>query len=91
MERVRVVVGGRVQGVGYRYWVAEEARALGLSGWVCNRSDGRVEAEFQGPRALLDEMLTQCRRGPMFARVTELDAEWLSALAEEFREFTIRG
>ena len=50
-QRVRVVISGRVQGVWYRGWTVDEARARGLDGWVRNRRDGSVEAVFQGPAA----------------------------------------
>lgn len=68
----RVLVDGRVQGVGYRQGCADRARALGLSGWVRNRSDGRVEAFFEGPAAAVAQMLDWCRSGPPMARVTDL-------------------
>ena len=56
----RVVVRGRVQGVGFRWWMVEEAQALGLDGWVRNRRDGTVEAVLRGPADAVAEML---RRG----------------------------
>lgn len=73
MRRVRVLVDGRVQGVGYRYSACAEARRLGLSGWVRNRSDGRVELEAEGPEAEVEQMITWCRRGPAFAQVSQVD------------------
>lgn len=75
--KVRVIIKGRVQGVGFRYWTQDKARDLGLDGWVRNRPDGSVEALFAGPEAAVREMLAACRRGPSFSRVTdvtELDA-----------------
>lgn len=68
----RVVVDGRVQGVGYRQGCADRARALRLSGWVRNRPDGRVEALFEGPAGAVVQMLDWCRSGPPMARVTDL-------------------
>ena len=67
--RVRVVVTGRVQGVFYRDSCREEARALGVGGWVRNRSDGAVEAEFEGPRAAVERLVSWCGQGPPRARV----------------------
>lgn len=67
-----VIVRGRVQGVGYRAWVAEEATGLGLDGFVRNRRDGSVEALFAGPAEAVAEMIAACRRGPRAARVTEV-------------------
>ena len=68
-----VVVRGRVQGVGYRAFVEDEALQRGLEGWVRNRRDGTVEAVFAGPRAVVEAMIEACRRGPLSARVDALD------------------
>jgi acylphosphatase len=67
--RVRVLVSGRVQGVFFRASCAEEARRLGVGGWVRNRPDGRVEAVFEGDESQVSEMVEWCRRGPPGARV----------------------
>jgi acylphosphatase len=69
----RVVVRGRVQGVGYRAFVEDEAHRRGLHGWVRNRRDGSVEAVFAGPRSAIEAMVEVCRRGPMSARINALD------------------
>jgi acylphosphatase len=61
---VRVVITGRVQGVGYRAWTEDEAVARGLDGWVRNRSDGAVEALFSGAAEDVAGMLAACREGP---------------------------
>lgn len=66
----RVVVDGRVQGVGYRQACAAAARRLGLAGWVRNRRDGRVEALFEGAPAGVAQMISWCRAGPPMATVT---------------------
>ena len=63
-----VTIRGRVQGVGYRAWVEDEATARGLEGWVRNRRDGCVEAVFAGPADVVSDMVTACRRGPSSAR-----------------------
>jgi acylphosphatase len=68
-----VVVRGRVQGVGYRAFVEDEAARRGLSGWVRNRRDGTVEAVFSGLPAAVDGMVDACRRGPYGARIDEVD------------------
>jgi acylphosphatase len=68
----RLVVSGRVQGVGYRAAMIEAAHAIGISGWVRNRDDGTVEAVVQGEDERIERMLTWCRRGPPAARVTEI-------------------
>ena len=59
-----VIVRGRVQGVGYRAWVEDEATARHLEGWVRNRRDGSVEALFTGPANIVSDMVALCRRGP---------------------------
>jgi acylphosphatase len=66
---VRVTIRGRVQGVGYRYWLEQQAIARGLEGWVRNRRDGSVEALFAGPTDAVSAMIASCRRGPGSARV----------------------
>jgi len=67
--RVRVFVEGRVQGVSFRYYTWQEATRLGISGWVRNLADGRVEGVYEGPRAAVEDMLAWTRRGPLLARV----------------------
>ena len=70
-----VTVSGRVQGVGYRYFVEQAARSHDLEGWVRNRRDGSVEAVFAGPADALTAMIAACRRGPSSARVDALRDE----------------
>ena len=69
----RVVIRGRVQGVGYRAWTEYTALEVGLEGWVRNRSDGTVEALFAGPSDVVASMLDACRQGPPGARVEAID------------------
>jgi acylphosphatase len=78
---VHLLIEGRVQGVGFRYWVGDRADRLGLDGWVRNLPDGRVEAVFAGPDDAVREMLAACRRGPRFAKVTAVEAEPCTAPA----------
>jgi acylphosphatase len=66
---VRVVISGRVQGVGYRAWTEDEARERGIAGWVRNRRDGSVEALFAGTESDVRAMIEACRRGPPGARI----------------------
>ena len=73
VRTVRVRIAGRVQGVGYRYWTEDEARGLGLTGWVRNRRDGSVEAVFSGTPGSVAEMLRRCRAGPAAAAVSSVD------------------
>lgn len=82
MRTARVTVTGRVQGVGYRAWTAEAARARGLSGWARNRLDGSVEALLAGPTEAVESMLAAMRRGPTSARVESLEVEAADAPAD---------
>lgn len=66
---VKVRIRGRVQGVYYRGWTVDEARARGLQGWVRNRSEGSVEALFVGPADVVEAMIEACRKGPPSAEV----------------------
>ena len=75
MNAKRLVIGGRVQGVGFRAWMQEKALALGISGWVRNRVDGSVEALVAGDVAAVEELLRLCRRGPRMAEVVSIDEE----------------
>lgn len=68
-RRVRVTVTGIVQGVWYRAWTVEEARDLGLDGWIRNRSDGSVEAVLAGSQGDIDTMLGLLEQGPPLAVV----------------------
>ena len=70
--RVRALISGRVQHVGYRYWACEQAERLGLTGSVENLPDGRVEIVFQGKPELVEEMKKKVKRGPSMALVRQV-------------------
>ena len=70
----RLIVHGRVQGVCYRGWAVDQARTLGLDGWVRNRRDGTVEILVSGPDAAVDALSERCRQGPPAARVERIEA-----------------
>jgi acylphosphatase len=74
-ERVvrRVVIHGRVQGVGYRDWTRHVAHGRGIEGWVRNRKDGSVEAVFAGTHESVSGMIAACRDGPASAKVEWID------------------
>ncbi len=74
--RARVVLSGRVQGVAFRAATVDEARRLGLAGWVRNLPDGRVEALAEGDRPAVEAFVAWCRRGPRLARVDDLQVTW---------------
>lgn len=85
---VHVLISGLVQGVGYRFSTASEARRRHLAGWVRNLSDGRVEAVFEGDRSGVMQMLEWCQRGPVGAVVKEARAEY--GAPEGIQSFEIR-
>jgi acylphosphatase len=80
-----VTIRGRVQGVGYRAWVAHTADGLGLEGWVRNRRDGSVAAVLAGPVDIVEQMIEHCRRGPSGARVETVVATEAGADVLELR------
>jgi acylphosphatase len=86
MEVRRLVIRGVVQGVGFRYSMAAQARLLGVTGWVRNRRDGSVEAMIAGDAAQIVEMLTWSRIGPAGAAVDEVMVESASG---EFSGFDL--
>jgi acylphosphatase len=77
-SRLRAVVRGRVQGVGFRASVQHEGLRLGLAGWVRNLSDGAVELEAEGDSQDLERLLAYVKQGPRTARVDSVSSEWLS-------------
>jgi acylphosphatase len=72
LKAVHVYIEGRVQGVWYRGWTAQQVNRLGLSGWVRNLRAGRVEAVFSGNADDIETMLKLCRKGPPLARVDNI-------------------
>ncbi len=75
-QELHAYVNGWVQGVGYRYFVINNALALGLRGYVRNLSDGSVEVLAQGTRPKLERLLTLLQRGPSAAEVNEIRTDW---------------
>jgi len=73
----RLRIRGRVQGVGFRYAMRDEARRRGIAGWVRNRTDGSVEALLQGPSEKVAELVAWAQAGPSGSRVDEVAVEAL--------------
>ena len=73
MTSVHILISGRVQGVGFRYWLAQQAEARGVSGWVRNRRDGSVEAVLAGDDIAVGEVLKACAVGPRLADVRNIE------------------
>jgi len=76
MPRAHLVISGCVQGVGFRWFVQREARALGLTGEVRNRRDGAVEVEAEGDRETLEQLVEVAREGPAASLVEAVDVRW---------------
>ena len=72
-KRVRVIVHGRVQGVGFRAACQAEATSAGVRGWVKNKWDGSLEALFEGPEEAVDRLVRWCERGPRMADVENVE------------------
>jgi acylphosphatase len=85
MDRLRahVLIDGRVQGVNFRAAAREQARIIGVEGWVRNLDDGRVEAVFEGPEAAVKLMISWCYTGPRPAHVDRIDVEWEQPTGQE--------
>lgn len=88
LRRVRVVVRGDVQAVGFRASARSRARSLGVSGWVRNNPDGTVEAELEGPPDRIDSLVDWFGRGPHGSRVDGIDVQPLEPAGEQ--GFSIR-
>ncbi len=87
--RLHATIEGRVQGVGFRYFVQQRAAALHVAGWVRNRWNGQVEVTAEGTRPALEALLQALHRGPPSAAVRRVQAEWQPATGE-FQGFHVR-
>lgn len=72
LVQAHVLISGKVQGVGYRYYTTRQAQNLKLNGWVKNLPDGRVEAVFEGKRPIVEKMIQWCYRGSPNAVVADV-------------------
>lgn len=88
MKRAHVFVTGEVQGVFFRSNTRKKALELGLTGWVINLRDGRVEAVFEGEEPAVQEAVRWCHKGPSYAAVVRVDCDW-EPPTEEFETFSI--
>ncbi len=88
--RYRVLISGRVHGVNFRWSTQRKAESLGVTGFVRNLGDGRVEAVFEGERAAVEEMIRWARHGPPSAEVTGVQAT-PEAYTGAYHDFSIRS
>ena len=73
---MNMVITGKVQGVGFRYFVLRQAQELGIYGWVSNKSNGDVEALAQGDKEDLDQFIAKVKQGSAFSRVDDVILNW---------------
>ncbi len=90
IARLHALVEGRVQGVGFRFFVLDTAETLGVTGWVRNCWDESVEVTAEGSRVKLEQLLLALERGPRSAFVSRVQPEWLAATGE-FKSFAVRS
>lgn len=83
LVRAHLWISGRVQGVNFRASTRDQARGAGVSGWVRNLDDGRVEAVFEGPRSAVQRVVSWCYSGPGYARVERVEVEWHQPTGQE--------
>lgn len=89
-KRLHLIIRGRVTGVFFRATAQREAKRLGLTGWVRNRSDGAVELVTEGEEERLKEVLAWAQHGPSIARVDSVETRW-KTYSGEFLDFRILG
>lgn len=89
LRQLRMIVSGRVQGVGFRYTARDEAQDLGLKGWVRNRPSGEVEIVAEGREDVLKMLAAWAHLGPPAAHVSRVHEEW-SEYTGKFADFRIR-
>lgn len=86
--RAHLLIEGKVQGVFYRVWTSKQAQSLGLTGWVKNLKDKKVETVFEGPKEKVEKMIEKCKEGPGPSSVERLNVSWKKA-SGEFSSFEI--
>ncbi|MFC1490516.1 acylphosphatase [Candidatus Latescibacterota bacterium] len=89
INAVNIIVHGRVQGVGFRFFVREKAKIFGMKGWVRNCSDGTVEIHSEGEDELLTDFITEIEKGPVFGNVSGLTVNRITPVGT-FSGFNIK-
>ncbi|ULQ57070.1 acylphosphatase [Flavihumibacter rivuli] len=88
MQTIRIEIWGKVQGVSYRYYCCQHARSLMVTGLVRNLDNGNVEVIASGTNEQLDELVQWCKKGPLLAKVTQIDITAMPL--QDFPEFSIQ-
>jgi acylphosphatase len=91
VKRIHLIISGRVQGVGFRYFCSELAELLRLTGYARNRADGSVEVEAQGDENAIEQFAESVSRGPRYASVTNVEREEREVAAHERGFDVMRG
>ena len=81
---VNMKITGKVQGVGFRYFVLRQAQKLGINGWVNNKPNGAVEALAQGDKEDLEQFIAKVKQGPAFSRVEDVSLNWVNEAEKYF-------
>lgn len=89
IHAVHMIARGRVQGVGFRFFVRDQASRYSIKGWVRNREDGSVEIHSEGPKERLDEFINMVKEGPLFGLVTDLKVDWVEP-TNDYTSFGIK-
>ena len=89
LTRAHIIITGRVQGVGYRYFTIRRAEQLGLKGWVKNLYNGVVETEVEGDKSDIKTLIEYLWQGPSLSRVTDVKVNWLNYTGE-YNDFSVR-
>lgn len=84
----KIILKGRVQGVGFRWFVKQNADQLGINGYVKNRYDGNVEIQAEGEKSAIETLIQQLKKGPTFAKVHDIDVDW-GDYRGHYNDFTI--
>ena len=88
LKRVELLISGMVQGVGFRYFAYQKGQRLGLTGWVRNLPDGRVQVLAEGEESVLEEFIAELKAGPNFSRVQDIEINW-SEPTGQFSSFEV--
>lgn len=88
MRQVHIFISGFVQGVSFRHFIRKEAEKRGVTGWVRNTNDGKVEAVFQGSKEAIEKMIRLCRKGPFLAEIKNVEVS-LEEIIEKYGDFQI--
>ncbi len=90
MKSLHIIVSGRVQGVGFRFFTQEIAVNLHITGWVKNLSNGDVEIYAEGSKEILEKFLLLIKKGPPLSRILNIEEYWNDLDKNEFDSFTIK-